>query len=140
MQNYDAHFIFQNAKPIYGNINIIANTTEKYIAFSIGSFRFIDSFKFLTCSLEKLATNVSDFHYMSEQFPNDEKRKLLTKKQVFPYDWVTSPDKLNETSLPPKDAFFNKLNNEGISDMDYEHAQTVFKKLGCKSFKDYHNL
>lgn len=140
LQNYDAHFIFQDVKPIYGKINVIANTTEKYITFSIGPFRFIDSFKFLTCSLEKLATNVSDFHYMTEHFPNNEQRKLLTKKQVFPYDWLTNPDKLNETSLPSKDAFFNKLNNEGINDADYEHAQTVFKKLGCKSFKDYHDL
>ena len=32
---------------------------------------------------------------------------------------------LNETSLPPKKAFYSKLNLEDITDKDYNHAQKV---------------
>ena len=32
-----------------------------------------------------------------------EKRDLLLRKGVYPYDWVDSIDKLSETQLPPKE-------------------------------------
>ncbi|XP_065639659.1 uncharacterized protein LOC136072381 [Hydra vulgaris] len=32
------------------------------------------------------------------------------------------------------------LNDEGISDEDYLHAQTVWKEFDCETFRDYHNL
>ena len=44
---------------------------------------------------------------------------------VYPYDYVDSVDKLLETAFPPKEAFYSKLNDESISDEDYEHAKTV---------------
>ena len=33
--------------------------------------------------------------------------------------------KFEETSLPPKDAFYIRLNMRSISDKDHEHAQQV---------------
>ena len=48
--------------------------------------------------------------------------------------------KLDETSLPPKEAFYSKLTGEGIPDGDYRHAQTVWKEFNIESMKDYHNL
>ena len=37
-------------------------------------------------------------------------------------------------------AFYSKLNNEHISDEDYEHAQKVWEAFDCKTLKDYHDL
>ena len=48
--------------------------------------------------------------------------------------------KLDETSLPPNEAFYSKLTGEGITDEDYQHAQTVWKEFNIESLKDYHNL
>ena len=48
--------------------------------------------------------------------------------------------KLDEISLPSKEAFYSKLTNEGITDEDYQHAQTVWKEFNIESMKDYHNL
>ena len=48
--------------------------------------------------------------------------------------------KLHETSLTKKEAFYSKLTGEGITDEDYQHAQTVWKKFNIVSIKDYHNL
>ena len=44
-----------------------------------------------------------------------------------------------ETSIE-RIIFFSKLNNEGISDEDYEHALEVWEKFRCQNLLDYHNL
>ena len=50
--------------------------------------------------------------------------------------WIhRKPKKLKETQLPPKEAFYSRLNDEGISDENYAHALKVWK-----TFEDYHNL
>ncbi|CAH3162496.1 unnamed protein product, partial [Porites evermanni] len=66
--------------------------------------------------------------------------ELLTRKGVYPYDYVSSLEKLSETHLPPKGEFYSKLNDEEISDDDYQHAINVWKTFECKSIRDYHNL
>ena len=69
-----------------------------------------------------------------------EKRDLLLRKGVYPYDWVDSIDKFSETQLPPQESFYSKLSDEGISNEDYLHAQEVWKKFNCQTFRDYHNI
>ena len=53
---------------------------------------------------------------------------------------MDSLDRLSKTQLPPKEAFYSKLNKSHISDEDYEHAQKVWRVFGCKTMRDYHNL
>ncbi|XP_065675465.1 uncharacterized protein LOC136091685 [Hydra vulgaris] len=65
---------------------------------------------------------------------------LLLRKGVYPYDWVDSINRFNETQLPPKESFFSKLNNGDINDDDYSHAQNVWHEFNCKKFRDYHHL
>ena len=102
--------------------------------------RFIDSFKFLQTSLANLVANLQpgDFHNTKEVFK--ENVDLLTRKGVYPYDYVSSLKKLNETQLPPKEAFYSYLNDEHITDEDYQHALKVWATFGCKTIRDYHDL
>ena len=65
--------------------------------------------------------------------------ELLTRKGVYPYDYMDTPEKLKETKLPPKEAFYSRLNNEGISEEDYTHAKQVWETFEMKTL-DYHNL
>ena len=53
---------------------------------------------------------------------------------------MDSFEKLKETKLPPKEAFYSRLNNEGISDEDYTYAQKVWKTFKMKNLEDYYNL
>ena len=53
---------------------------------------------------------------------------------------MNTPEKLRETELPPKEAFYSKLNNGGISDEDYTHAKKVWDAFEMKTLEDYHNL
>ena len=49
----------------------------------------------------------------------------MVRKSVYPYEYMDSWKEFEETSLPPKDAFYSRLNMKGISDLDLEHAQQV---------------
>jgi len=65
---------------------------------------------------------------------------MLLRKGVFPYDWFNSLEKLDETQLPPKEAFYSKLNNSDITDNDFEHALKVWDNFKIKTFREYHDL
>ena len=65
---------------------------------------------------------------------------LLTRKGVYPYEYVNSWDQFNETQLPPIDVFYSNLNMPLISEEDYQHAQQVWKEFGICDLGDYHDL
>ena len=65
---------------------------------------------------------------------------LLLKKGVYPYEYMDSWEKFNETSLPDKESFYSKLNKEGIIYKDYIHAQKVWKVFEIKNLREYHDL
>ena len=61
-------------------------------------------------------------------------------KGVYPYEYMDTLERLKETKLPPKEAFYSKLNNEDINDEDYAHAQKVWRVFKMEHFQDYRNL
>ena len=50
---------------------------------------------------------------------------LLLRKGVYPYEYMDSWEKFNETSLPSKESFYSNLNMENIEDIDYRHGNNV---------------
>ena len=46
-------------------------------------------------------------------------------------------DRLQESSLPPREQFDSAFTEEGLSEDEYEHAQNVWRHLGCKTLQDY---
>ena len=67
----------------------------------------------LTNNLVKDGRKLNGFKDYSE-----EQYELLTRKEVYPYEYTSSWDKFEETRLPPKEVFCSKLNMSGISDED----------------------
>ena len=63
LRGYDGHLLIQAAKERHGNIRVIPNNTERYMAFSIGQVQFLDSFQFTMKSLDNLVAtlNKDDF-------------------------------------------------------------------------------
>ncbi|CAH3019785.1 unnamed protein product, partial [Porites evermanni] len=159
LQGYDAHLFIKQLATLPGELNCIPSTEEKYISFSkkikvdeyrskkndemvslYFEIRFIDSFKFLQTSLANLVSNLQpdDFYNTKREFKKNV--DLLTRKGVYPYDYVSSLEKLSETQLPPKEEFYSKLNDEDITEDDYQHASNVWDTFKCKSLRDYHDL
>ena len=155
LRGYDSHFIMQeigaivknntytkNEKEIKMDINAIPNNMEKYMAFMLGNhLTFIDSFQFMSSSLDKLVSNLpaEALKYTNKRF-RKEKFKLMTRKGIYPYDYMDSFDKFNKTELPTKEEFYSILNNEHISDEDYSHAQKVWNTFQLQTMGEYHNL
>jgi hypothetical protein len=143
LRGYDGHLILKGYKRgIFdkGNVNCIPNNMERYLSFSIDNLRFIDSYQFMSESLEKLASNLNfdDFHQTKRVWPND-KVHLLLRKGVYPYDYMDCPDRMKETKLPPREAFYSRLTDEEVSCENYEHACRVWTEFDMKNMGDYHD-
>jgi hypothetical protein len=147
LRGYDSHLIIKEAWRLANKdkIDVIPNSTEKFMSFSFGKLKFIDSYQFLGCSLEKLVENLhgdteetkyDNFHSIKRVYP--EYYQMLCRKGYYPYEWVDDIDKLNHNGLPPIEAFYSKLSQKGISEDEYQQAWKVYNTLGCKSFRDYH--
>ena len=65
---------------------------------------------------------------------------LLLRKGVYPYEYMDSWEKFSEISLPSKEDFYSNLNMEDIRDIDYRHANNVFKGFKLENLGDYHDL
>ena len=132
-----------------GKLSGICQNMEKLISFSWGQFRFVDSYAFLSSSLDRLVQNtpkenlcITSGAYFclgrgTLRQLMDKKFDLVTRKGVYPYDYMDSSDRFEETQLPPKESFYSSLTDESISDPDYQHAQEVWTTFDCQTIGDY---
>ena len=156
LRNYDCSFVMQETgavvkKHTYKNnkgfntemkINVIPNNMEKCMAFMLGNhLTFIDSFQFMSSSLDKLVSNLlrDDLRYTSQAFKG-KRLNLMSQKGVYPYDYMNSLEKFDQTELPTKEDFFSILNNRHISNEEYDHAKKVWKAFKIKTMGEYHDL
>ena len=164
LSGYDGHIIFQNLSKIkernkrVKDPQVIAKTMEKFIAFSIGNVYFKDSLQFLTGSLQTLTKNLKakgeeEKMEMKKTFPNswqyfqenwnhldDAAFEMLTKKLPYPYMYMDSMQKFKEKKLPPKEAFYNEIGKEHISDEDYNFVQELWIRFKLKNLGELHDL
>ena len=153
-RGYDSHFImigeiaknytYKNKKgkeqPL--KINPIPNNMEKYMAFMLGNdLTFIDSFQFMSSSLDKLINNLpkDDLIYTSKVFKG-KKLDLMSKKGVYPCDFMESFEKFNQTELPAKEHFYSILNDQHITNDEHDDAKNVWKAFKIKAMGEYHDL
>lgn len=73
----------------------------------------------LVNSLPKLKLHETQKHFPQERI------ELFHKKSVYPYEYLDSEEKFDDTCLPPLEMFFNKLTQTAIKAEEYQHAQTV---------------
>ncbi|XP_073979962.1 uncharacterized protein [Rhodnius prolixus] len=145
LSGYDAHFIVRQLGYDSSRIDVIPNSEEKYISFSkqVGALtvRFVDTFRFMSSSLDRLSKNLPNTKFIDtgKFFPAD-KMDLVVRKGVYPYDYTDSFEKLRETVLPPKEAFYSTLNECHISDEDYQHAQSVWEAFEIRTLGGYSEL
>ena len=154
LAGYDAHlFICELAKHT-SHMGVIAKNVEDYISFSIKveveigthtkeiELRFIDSFKFMSSSLDSLVNNLAkgDHKFWGFEEYSDKQRELLIRKGKYPYEYMSSWDKFKETRLPSKGSFYSNLYMSGVGDSEYEHARNVWREFKIRNMGEYHDL
>ena len=100
------------------------------MSFTINNkLRFIDSFQFLSSSLDSLVKNlgIDDFEYLSQEFDNNV-LDPVKQKGVYPYEYMSNFEKFKE-ELPSKEKFYSSLTNRKVSGKEYEHVLNVWKKI-----------
>ena len=95
----------------------------------------------MSSSLDKLVSNLpkDDVIYTSKVFKG-KRLNLMSQKGVYPYDFMDSFEKFNQTELPAKDQCYSILNDQHITDDEYDHAKKVRKTFKIKTMGEYHNL
>ena len=69
----------------------------------------------------------------------DNKFCLLLRKGVYPYEYMGSWKRFDET-LPKKEDFYSNLIIEDITDAGHKHAKNVWKNCEIKNLGQYHDL
>jgi hypothetical protein len=64
----------------------------------------------------------------------------LTRKGVYPYEWMDDVSKMSCQQLPLTESFYSSLKGDGITESEYQHALKVWTTFNCKNFQDYHNV
>ena len=159
LTNYDVHLFITNLYYDKGKITAIANNEEKYVSFSKyideKEFRFLDSFRFLNKSIDVLSSGLTHEqlkqtrkYFTDEQLKvlfrekslkGDGKTKIL-RKGIYPYEYMDSFERFNETSLPPIKEFRSSLNDTTIKEDEYEHALKVWDYFKIKNLGEWHDL
>ena len=160
LSGYDAHLFIRELSGHTSDMEVIAKNKEDYISFSIKvsvdsyidkngeekdkliELRFTDSFKFMSSSLDSLTINLvgSRKRLFGFEGYSELQYGLLTRKGVYPYEYINFWDRFEETQLPSMNAFYSNLNISSISEEDYERAQRVWKEFGMHNLGDYHDL
>ena len=161
LSGYDSHlFIKKIGSPDKKeNVDCIPNNEEKYISFSktivTGQYTnkkgevkdktfkivFKDSLKFMSSSLGALVNNLPKdaFKNLLKYF-TPKQAEILKQKGFYPYEYMNTEKKINDTKLPPQEAFYSKLSGRGIKEKDYKHVWNVWNSFKMKTFKEYHEL
>ena len=160
LSGYDSHLFIKklgtpNKKE---NIDCIPNNEEKYISFTktivTGQYTnkkgevkdktfkivFKDSLKFMSSSLGALVNNLPKDAFKNLKYFTPKQAEILKQKGFYPYEYMDSEEKFNDTKIPPREAFYSKLSGRGITEKDYKHAGNVWNSFKMKTFKEYHEL
>merc|ERR1712055_565060 len=160
MKGYDGHILFSNlAKLKLKNPpKVIAQSLEKFMSIKLGTLEFKDSLQFLNSSLEKLVKNLKDkglkeeksikdtftntYAYFKKDWGNidEEAFELLTRKGIYPYEYMDSWEKMEEKTLPSKEDYYSQLSGKGISEKDYEFAHKLYNTFQLKNLGELHDL
>ena len=109
--------------------SFVVKKSNSYLCMSTEYFRFLDISQFLApgCSYSKFLKA-----YQVEE-----------EKSFFPYEWFDSAEKLDFPSLPGYDAFFSKLKDINVLDINndgmeqYNTLQRIWREQGMTTFKDF---
>ena len=125
---YDCHLIFQElliqAFEKGYEPKIIPKSIENYVSIQVGCLRFLDSYRFLSSSLDKLVKSLDNFPIMKLEGMSDD---LFKKKLAYPYEYLNL-DNFQEPLNLTKEDYWSTLTQSYPSDDDIKRTQELIDK------------
>ena len=164
LQNYDAHLFVRALGTLEEVLSVtcIPNNEEKYISFSLKfelkterrevaegqwkefvvrhEIRFLDSFKFTLSGLASLVENLPKEELKETARFFGEKSELVSRKGIYPYEFMDGFEKFEKRQLPKKTSFFSRLNQEKVSEENYQRALKVWEEFSLQNMGEFHDL
>ncbi|XP_060527092.1 uncharacterized protein LOC132702478 isoform X2 [Cylas formicarius] len=158
---FDSHLFVKVMAEEGEKIDVIAQNKERYISFTkhvlvdniesekggkgkrvFLKLRFLDSFRFMASSLDRLSRKLNDSQCreVKKIFKNEQEFQLIRQKGVFPYTYLDSFSKLDETKLPSHEDFYDSMRKSNITREDYKRAWTVWNLFKCKTLGEYSDI
>ena len=100
----------------------VIEKANQFVSFKFGDVQLLDIMNFLGG-----ATSLDSFF---------KAYKIAETKGFFHYEWFDCPQKMNNSELPPYDAFFSKLRKVNPLEKDYSDYQKLLSS-GLKSEECY---
>ena len=133
---YDCHFIFEELLTEAYNQNynptIIPKSLETYVSVQVGCLRFLDSYRFLSSSLDKLVKSLDNFPIMKLEGMSDD---LFKKKLAYPYEYLNL-DNFQEKLNLTKEDYWSTLTQSYPSDDDIKRTQELIDKNKIKNGRE----
>ena len=105
---------------------------ENYVSIQVGCLRFLDSYRFLSSSLDKLVKSLDSLPIMDENGFID---KLFKKKLGYPYEHFNL-DNFDEPLNLTKDDYWSTLTQSYPSDDDIKRTQELIDKTNIKNGRE----
>ena len=125
---YDCHLIFEELLTEAYNQNynptIIPESLENHVSVQVGCLRFLDSYRFLSSSLDKLVKSLDNFPIMKLEGMSDD---LFKKKLAYPYEYLNL-DNFQEPLNLTKEDYWSTLTQSYPSDDDIKRTQELIDK------------
>ena len=133
---YDCHLIFEELLTEAYNQNynptIIPKSLENYVSVQVGCLRFLDSYRFLSSSLDKLVKSLDNFPIMKLEGMSDD---LFKKKLAYPYEYLNL-DNFQEPLNLTKEDYWSTLTQSYPSDDDIKRTQELIDKNKIKNGRE----
>ena len=142
LSHYDGKFIAQGFSRVCNyKIDVVPKSYEEYISFTIRSLKFIDSYRFLGCSLDAATEAMvdEDRKILRKEFPDDDIFNMMKHKGECPYEATENHSYYDIIEPSPKEDFYSTLKRKGLSERRHNRYLDVFNKTGCRNRGDYND-
>ena len=133
---YDCQLIFQElliqAFEKGYEPKIIPKSLENYVSVQVGCLRFLDSYRFLSSSLDKLVKSLDNFPIMKMEGMSDD---LFKKKLAYPYEYLNLDNFQKPLNLTKED-YWSTLTQSYPSDDDIKRTQELIDKNKIKNGRE----
>ena len=106
---------------------VVKKGVSNYMTVQYKSLIFLDILLYLT-----VGVNLGSYMrcFLGKDNPNAD-------KWLFPYEYMTDPEKLKCTELPSREHFHNALKDTTATVEEYAQCQALWVKHNCKTMSDY---